>query len=185
MPWRDEGDAEGTPRPLVSVGGSFLYNLAPTDAALVGLPTDVDGDGKLDNVAIWKWGADLAARWRGASLQAELFWRRLDYGAAVPTTRRSSFGAYAQAGYFILPHRLSADARYSYAQPIGLGLDTTERAAVASEQHEATFGLSYLFFGRLVKAQVEYSYLEDEAVPEVGGGSRKSNRARAQLQFGF
>src|SRR5262249_1064393 len=161
---RDEGDAEGSETPLVSIGASFLYNLLPTDAAQVGLSPDVDGNGKLDNVALWEAGGELAARWRGASLQGELFHRRLHYGAAAPPAvgndRLTTGGGYVQAGYFVLPHRVELAARYSYAQPIAFGLDSALRPAVPAVRHEVTWGVSYLIVGRTIRAQAEYSYLE-------------------------
>jgi len=185
---RDEGDAEWSESPLVSIGGSFLYNLLATDAAKIGLSQDVDGDGKVDNVAMWEGGAELAARWRGSSLQTELFYRDFDYGKAPPTVgagRQTSWGGYVQAGYFILPRRLELAARYGYSQPVNFGLDASLRPAVPAEHHEGTGGISYLIVGRSLKLQAEYSYFEDENVPELQGKSRSSYRVRAQLQVGF
>ena len=185
---RDEGDAEWSDAPLLSIGGSFLYNLLPTDAAKIGLSQDVDGDGKVDNVAEWEGGAELAARWRGSSLQAELFYRDFDYGKAPPTVgadRQTSWGGYVQAGHFVLPRRLEIAARYGYSQPVNFGLDPSLRPAVPAEHHELTSGISYLIVGRSLKLQAEYSYFEDEKVPELQGKSRASSRVRAQLQVGF
>jgi phosphate-selective porin OprO/OprP len=183
---RDEDDPVGLTAPLVSVGGSFLYDLVPTDAQLVGLPIDVDGDGHIDNVARWLAGAELAARWRGASFAAELFYRKLDFGSAASSVpHRSSFGGYLQAGYYVLPGRLELAARYSYAEPTAFGLAGPARDAVPDEHHEYTFGATDLLFGHAVKGQLEYSYLEDEHVRELSGSSRSSHRVRAQLQFGF
>jgi len=182
----DEGDAEDTPNPLAALGFSLLYNLVPTDAALVGRPVDVDGDSRPDNVGVLLAGADLAARWRGASLQAELFYRRRDFGAAPATDRTSAWGAYAQAGYYLLPRLAELAARYSWAQPSAFGLADSARRLVGSTHQEATFGGSYLIAGRELRAQLEYSYLIDEKVPELGGAaSRYSHRFRAQLQLAF
>jgi hypothetical protein len=188
---RDEGDAEDVQQPLVSFGGSFLYNLLPTDAAKIGLSEDVDGDGKVDNVAEWEAGAELAARWRGASLQAELFYRNLDYGKAPPTVnlagldRTSTWGTYVQAGYFVVPHKLEVAGRYGYSQPTSFGLDPSLRTAVPADQHEVTAGISYLIVGRSLKLQLEYSHFEGDNIPELHGLSRTSSRIRAQLQVGF
>jgi phosphate-selective porin OprO and OprP len=191
IPDRDEGDAEYSESPLVSVGGSFLYNLLPTDAARIGLSPDVDGNGKLDNVAEWEAGAEMAARWRGASIQSELFYRNLDFGKAPPTVnqagidRQTTWGTYVQAGYFVVPRRLEIAARYSFAQPIDFGLDLTLRPTVPAENHEATFTITHLIVGRMIKIQAEYSFLEQDNVPELHGLSRSANRIRAQLQVGF
>jgi len=190
QPWGavppDEGDAEDVQHPLVAVGGSFLYNLVPTDAALVGLPTDVDGDGRIDNVAIWQAGAEAAARFRGASLEAELFYRRYDFGAAQSIEKLTYWGAYGQAGYFLLPRRLEVAGRYSWAQPSRFGLSSDARRLVGAAHHETTLGGSYLFAGRALKAQLEYSYLVDDEVPALpGAASRYSHRVRVQLQLAF
>jgi hypothetical protein len=180
-----EGDAEWSDTLMVAIGASFLYDLVPTDAASLGLPADIDGDGRIDNVGVWQAGAEIAGRWHGASIAAEVFHRTLDYGGAETATRKSTVGTYAQAGYFLVPRRLELAARYSFAQPSGFGLDATTRAALGTEHHEATFGSSYLLFGRDVKAQLEYSYLVDTDVPENGHRDRASHRIRAQIQLAF
>ena len=52
-------------------------------------PTDLDGDGRTDNVAVWQGGLELRALWLGAALQAEWFGRLEDPGvAAISATLR-------------------------------------------------------------------------------------------------
>ena len=76
-----EGDIDGHARPLLAVGLAGYYNLLPTDiqarTADPMAPTDLDGDGRTDNVAIWQGGLELRALWRGAAVQ----------GPAVPSPR--------------------------------------------------------------------------------------------------
>ena len=120
-----EGDLVGQRRPLLSVGAAGYFNLVPTDVvARTGNPqanTDLDGDGRIDNVAIWQGGVELRAHWRGAALQAELF-RRLEHpGAGVAD--RTFWGAYVQASYFVIPHFLAARRARRAHRPAALRRD--------------------------------------------------------------
>src|SRR5262249_11126818 len=74
-----EGDIRWHPRPRAQFGVAGYYNLVPTDVVVrTGNPnasTDQNLDGRTDNVAIWQYGAELRALWRGAALQGEWFGR--------------------------------------------------------------------------------------------------------------
>ena len=107
-----QGDIEWHTRPLLAVGVSGYYNLAPTDIQQrVGLTAnpDMDSNGRIDTVAIWQGGVDARALWRGAGVQAEWFGRREDPGVAGMS--RQYWGGYAQASYFIIPQILQVAAR--------------------------------------------------------------------------
>ena len=186
---RSEGDIEGHVRPLLSVGAAGYYNLAPTDVvarcdipnACPGIPVplaDSDGDGRVDNVAVWQGGFELRALWRGAALQSELFGRLEDPGAAGPS--RSYWGAYVQGSYFLLPHRLQVAARVGHTDLPLYGATAEQRLLAGSSQNEQSAVVSSYLRGHRVKAQVQYSHLTSD-----GQTAPSANRIQAAVQVGF
>jgi phosphate-selective porin OprO and OprP len=177
-----EGDIEGHVRPLLSIGAAGYYNLVPTDiVARTGNPaadTDIDGNGRIDNVAIWQGGLELRAIYRGISLQGELFRRLEDPGAAGPN--RDFWGGYLQGSYFILPHRLELAARLSHTDLPLYGATVIERAREGSWQDEQSGLVAAYVRGHRIKAQAEYSHLTSngESAPTI-------NRVQGAIQVGF
>jgi hypothetical protein len=177
-----EGDIEGHRRPRVSIGASGYYNLVPTDIrARTGDPTasiDMDGDGRVDNVAVWQGGVDLRAIWRGAALQAEWFGRLEDPGIAGPS--RKYWGGYVQASYFLLPHRLQVAARVSHTDLPLYGATLAQRQLAGTYQNEQSGAVSAYIHGHRVKAQVEFNHLTSD-----GQSAPTAEQVRAALQIGF
>jgi hypothetical protein len=184
-----EGDIEGHVRPLLSVGAAGYYNLAPTDVvarcdlpnACPGIPmpvADSDGDGRIDNVAIWQGGFELRALWRGAALQSELYSRLEDPGTAGPS--RSYWGAYVQGSYFLLPHRLQVAARAGHTDLPLYGATAEQRLLAGTSQNEQSAVVSSYLRGHRVKAQVQYSHLTSD-----GQTAPTANRIQAAVQVGF
>lgn len=184
-----EGDIEGHVRPLLSVGAAGYYNLAPTDvvarcdipSACPGIPmpvADSDGDGRIDNVAIWQGGFELRALWRGAALQSELFGRLEDPGTAGPS--RTYWGAYLQGSYFLLPHRLQVAARAGHTDLPLYGATAEQRLLAGTSQNEQSAVVSSYVRGHRVKAQVQYSHLTSN-----GQTAPTANRIQAAVQVGF
>jgi hypothetical protein len=184
-----EGDIEGHVRPLLSVGVAGYYNLAPTDVlARCDLPNacpgvsmplaDSDGDGRIDNVAVWQGGFELRGLWRGAALQAELFGRLEDPGTAGPS--RSYWGGYVQGSYFLLPHRLQVAARAGHTELPLYGATAEQRLLAGSSQNEQSAVVSSYLRGHRVKAQVQYSHLTSD-----GQTAPSANRIQAAVQVGF
>jgi hypothetical protein len=179
-----EGDIEGHERPLFSVGVSGFYNLVPTDILLrypgdSTVTNDIDGNGRIDNVAIWQGGVELKAIWRGAALQAEYFARHEDPGAAGPS--RPFWGAYGQASYFVVPHRILVGARVGQTDLPLYGATAAARLAAGTQVDEQSAVVSAYLRGNLAKLQVDYSHLTAE-----GATSAPSvNRVRAAVQLGF
>jgi hypothetical protein len=184
-----EGDIEGHVRPLLSVGAAGYFNLAPTDViARCDLPNacpnipmpvaDSDGDGRIDNVAVWQGGFELRALWRGAALQGELFGRLEDPGAAGPS--RSYWGGYVQGSYFLLPHRLQVAARAGHTDLPLYGATAEQHLLAGTYQNEQSGVVSSYLRGHRVKAQVQYSHLTSD-----GQTAPSANRIQAAVQVGF
>jgi phosphate-selective porin OprO/OprP len=177
-----EGDIEGHVRPLLSIGAAGYFDLLPTDVvARTANPMadiDLDGNGRIDNVAIWQGGLELRALYRGASLQAELFRRLEDPGAAAPN--RSTWGAYVQGSYFVLPHRLEVAARLGHTDLPLYGATAAQHLLAGSWQNEQSGLVAAYVHGHRIKAQAEYSHLtaNGESAPAI-------NRVQAAVQIGF
>jgi hypothetical protein len=184
-----EGDLIGQRRPLLSVGAAGYFNLAPTDiVARTGNPqanTDVDANGRIDNVAIWQGGVELRVHFRGAALQAELF-RRLEHPGAGMGDRTFS-GEYLQASYFVIPHFLAVDARVERTDLPLYGATLAQRKASGDHIDGQTAGLSAFLRGHDLKIQADYTHLRTtDVVSPVGTFySPDSHRLRVSAQLIF
>jgi hypothetical protein len=178
-----EGDIDGHRRPLLAVGVSGYFNLVPTDVQVRTAnplaPIDLNGDGRTDNVGVWQGGAELRAVWRGAAVQAEWFGRLEDLGVAGPS--RSSWGGYAQASYFVLPHRLQLAARAGRTDLPLYGATALEHLLRGSRQDEQSGAVSAYLRGHRVKVQMDYSHLTS---PDAQSAPA-AHRVRVAAQIGF
>jgi hypothetical protein len=184
-----EGDLEWHPRPRASLGVAGYYNLVPTDIlARTGMQsanTDQDGDGRIDNVAIWQVGVELKALWRGAALQSEWFGRYEKPGGMYGT--RSTWGAYVQASTFIIRQRLQVAGRISRADQPRYGSTPGERALTGNRVDEQAVAVNAYLCGHRVKLQVDYTHLHERDT-ETGMDALSApsqHRVRAALQVGF
>ncbi|HEY7372164.1 MAG TPA: porin [Polyangia bacterium] len=191
-----EGDVEWHPRPRAMLGVAGYYNLVPTDIiARSGDPnanTDQDGDGRIDNVAIWQGGVELKALWRGAALQAEWFGRYEKPGGS--SASRSYQGAYVQASYFVIRGRLQVAGRIAGTDQPRYGSTPTERALLGNHVNEQSAAVNAYLRGHRIKLQVDYthSHATDHEPPGVSAVSMlpaasgpTQHRIRAALQVGF
>jgi hypothetical protein len=112
-------------------------------------------------------------------LQAEWFGRREHPGAQLPD--RDYWGAYGQAGYFVLPRRLQVVARVGRTDQPLYGITAADRLARGSETTEVGGGLSAYLRGHDAKLQVDYAYL---ATPDARSAPFV-NRLRAAIQLAF
>jgi Phosphate-selective porin O and P len=177
-----EGDIDGHARPLLSVGAAGYYSLVPTDiVARSGDPTadtDVDNNGRIDNVGIWQGGLELRALWRGAALQSELFGRLEDPGAAGGN--RHYWGGYVQGSYFVRPHRLEVAARVGHTDLPMYGATALQRTLAGTWENEQSGVVAAYVRGHRIKAQAEYSHLTTN-----GETAPVTNRLQAAVQVGF
>ena len=183
-----EGDIDGQPRPRLSVGAAGYYNRLPTDApARTGDPNatiDANGDGRVDEVAVWQGNLELRAVWRGAALQGEWFGRIEQPpagtgGAALPDRRY--WGAYGQASTFILPHRLELAARIGRTDLPLYGATAAVRSARGTLVDEQGGAVAAYLRGHQAKLQVDYSHL----AAHDAGSAPEIHRVRAAVQLAF
>jgi hypothetical protein len=153
-----EADIAYSRSPLLSIAAAGAYNPARiiTDPA-----------GKADPVT-WRHIAqavgEVTFRWRGVSLSTEAHVRHLDVDGGKS---KLDYGAFGQAGVFILPRHLEIEARFA---AIYGKLQPTDTA------RELTGGLSYYFRGHRLKLQADTSRLVQE-------GGTVDYRVRTQLEF--
>lgn len=123
-----------------------------------------------ENLSINTFEVDMAAKWRGASFTAEYYW-----GQAKGDTSNKlvvAKGAYAQAGYFIIPQKLEVAMRYNW-------LNSSIFSKKNTQISELQGGVNYYFYGNNLKLQADvtnrhtYSTVADDLT------------GRLQLQFIF
>jgi len=175
-----EGDLDWSERPRLSLGASGYYSLVATDvqARDPSTPPDIDGDGRIDNVAVWQGGVDLRAVWHGAALQAEWFGRLEDPGAAAPSRR--FWGGYVEASLFVLPRHLQLAGRVGRTDLPLYGATAQQHLLAGSHQNEQAAVVTAYMRGHRVKAQVDYAHLSGD-----GQTAPSAHRVRAALQVGF
>jgi hypothetical protein len=183
-----EGDLVGQPRPLVSIGAAGYFNLLPTDVILrtgnSQAITDLDGNGRIDNVAVWQGAVELRVHFRGAALQAEFFHRLEHPGADVGD--RTFRGEYLQASYFVIPHFLAVDARVERTDLPLYGATLAQRNASGHRIDGQTAGVSAFVRGHDLKFQADYTHLHtDGVVLPMGTYSPNSHRLRVTAQLMF
>jgi hypothetical protein len=167
----EEADLQHSPL-RVNVGLAAAYNAGTRRALSTHGGTFVHGVTDYTHA-----GADLAVRWRGASLNAELLMRRaadevltdeVD-GMPVSELTRSGWGYMVQGGY-LLTDTFELTGRYSAAKPLGV--------SAIEDAWEAGGGISWYIHEHALKLQSDYMRLG-------GADSKGAHQARLQLQFFF
>jgi phosphate-selective porin OprO/OprP len=172
-----EGDLDNTSPPLFSVGADYYRNTFTK-----GQTNNVNfytSSGWMNNGAKFATGekiltntasADLAFKWRGASVQGEYFWGNADGNTYVQTAQ----GYYAQAGYFIIPKHFQAAFRYNHADP--------DRAVSNNSRTETQGALSYYFVKHDLKLQADITGIHQQ---QTAGGATDGMQYRVQAQIIF
>ena len=147
----------------ISMGGSFAYNLSPTDQHLRQGETDAkkalalrdsDADGNIDNVGLFLIGAELTARLSIFLWHTEFFYRLEDPGAVGPG--RDYWGVTSQIGTVPQFGNYEFALRYGYRLPSYFGLS---RALPRPRKiHEATGVVNLVTWKRRLKWQLEYRF---------------------------
>ena len=155
--------------PKLSLGANWYFT---------GDDIDINDDDKKEDVDINGLGADIDFQWRDFSFRSEYFWRNLEVSRKSLADDKS-FGFYTQAGYFIIPQKLEAVARYGYLDP---HFNISDQTDIKDLKKEHTLGLNYYFEKHNLKVQADYSYLTAQ---DIGGNDKQDNRFRVQFQIKF
>lgn len=196
-----QGDFDYSMDPKLCFLGSVFYN---TDRLS---KIRNEADGKEQSVAPYDvkgTGYNLAAifRYRGFSADAEYGYDRFEQEMSGGNTW-DRFAVRFDTGYFIIPKKVEAVARYAYVERMedntveksmasGLGLVSVNGGtnnAIENNLQEYTVGLNYYLYGQNLKFLADYSYLIRELTPVPGMTipveDQRDNRFRTMVQFSF
>ncbi|MBX3249126.1 MAG: hypothetical protein KF901_18250 [Myxococcales bacterium] len=167
-----EADLLRTRTPRFSIGAGFAYNHRThrengTHGAFFQLDEGFD---------VFHAEADVAFKWNGFSLLAELLWRRARAdtqtgvvdGVLVTERFGSAFGYTLQAGYFVSVIELAA--RFAEIRP-------THEGSAMPTQRELLGGVGWYIHGHNLKLQADYGVLFGDRLVDV------MHQARVQLQL--
>jgi phosphate-selective porin OprO/OprP len=195
MPY-DEPDFDKTAKPLLSIGANYFRNTVVKTAAALDIATFnyAAGAGWLgsnsgkgfnkagfaaanDRLDVDSYGADLAFKWMGLSLQGEYILGQAEAQSNGNLLRAQGF--YAQAGYMILPKTLEVAFRYSYFDP--------DRDVVNNNVTEQIGAVSYYFNKHNLKVQADVGNIHTQGNQTVAGVSKPTDdmqyRVQAQIIF--
>jgi hypothetical protein len=207
-----EGDVEGSTEPRLVVGAALIHDLVAMPKTITGvndaageaiaLNTDVDGNGKTDNVRVISGGIDAVFRYRGVELVAEWILRHERWGSILDLNpelaaaldviggggpNRSYQGFYGQATYMVLPRQLMVGARVGHARQTLLGVGGDGSAVPKDSRLFEIDGLAQLygerFGGRALGLQV--SYFDTNAKDGTDAAGDKEIRLILETQVVF
>jgi len=170
-----EADLETTPKPLLSIGANYFRNTVnktgaalditnPSYAAAASASTPGSGGwlgrsfnkagfaAANDKLDVDSYGADLAFKWMGLSLQGEYLLAQAEAQSNGHLLRAQGF--YTQAGYTVIPKKLEVAFRYSYLDP--------DRDKTNDLVTETTGAVSYYFSKHNLKLQGDVSNIHDQ-----------------------
>lgn len=140
-----EGDIDETQDLAVNVGAAYGYD----ESEIAGAADVVES-----NVG----SVDANLKTGGISVHAEFFWATVDVGSEELF---ESTGGYIQGGVFVLPKELEVAARYGF-QDCDDGAVLLGDCAGNDNVNEATVGLNYYWASHNLKAQLNYSFLNED-----------------------
>ncbi len=154
-----EGDNESENKPKLSIAGVYSFNDAATRT--MGQLGDFLYNSEMANIQYY--GGDLLLKYKGFSLEAELYNRNSDKGIITnkkDTTQQnyviSGTTFMMQSGYFLTKTNEIA-VRYAQITP------DTKVASIMKEQKEYVLGFSHYFYKHSLKLQSDVTYLENGA----------------------
>lgn len=183
-----EADLDGSPKPLLSIGANYFRNtLNKTGGSLDNTISNyavASNNGWLgkgfakagyaatnDKLDVDSYGADLAFKWMGLSLQGEYLLGQSEARSNGHLLRAQGF--YAQAGYCVIPKTLEVAFRYSYLDP--------DRDVANDHVIETIGAVSYYFNKHNLKLQADVGniHTQTSTVPT----DDMQYRVQAQLIF--
>ena len=177
---RNEGDLKHAPKRLVELAVAGMYDLTPTgDLDGDGKLDDIDGDGRVDNSAVYALDASLAARWKGAAIEAEYVGRREQDGAG--RGKRTLHAWFVQGSYHTRWGWMLG-ARMGLAEPSPVGLAQAARTVLPDQRWEVSLLAGWAKAGHAVRVQGEFTTLVEQL---EGTPDKKVHRGLVQVQIGY
>ena len=199
-----EADLDGSPKPLLSIGANYFKNTVNKTTPAAGATLDsvanyaaaasssAPGSGgwlgkgfskagfsttATDKFDVDSYGADLAFKWMGFSLQGEYLLGQADAHSTGHLLRAQGF--YAQTGYMIIPKTLEVAYRYSYLDP--------DRDMANDHIIENIGAVSYYFNKHNLKLQADVGNIHTQGNQTVAGVKQPTDdmqyRVQAQIIF--
>lgn len=165
MDMAEEGDVNWTEDMAVSVGATYAALSARND---ISNDSVANAETTTDN----RIAVDANLKYQGWSLHAELFNSAFEGDQEGDADETEPTGFYAQAGYFVDPKVLEVAARYGY-----LDCDDGTAGGICAGQdnvNEVTAGVNYYFWKHHLKAQLNYTLANQDAVG-AGGDDVNTN----------
>ncbi len=191
-------DLDRSEQPRLTVGAGVIHDLTavPDQISGIDLVTDVDANGTRDNVRVFTTSADALFHYRGVELALEWLWRHEEWGsilegqgggldAAVGTNgSRNYHYVSGHAAYAILPHKLVAAARASWAHMPFLGVGGRSSGLPTGKHLLEIDGSVQLYAAASRWLGLEYSFFDYRDLPS-GSGDAQHHRVilEAQLKF--
>ncbi len=197
-----EADLEGSRKPLLSIGANYFRNTLnkTTTAGVATLDNTISNyavasnNGWLgkgfnktgfaaanDKIDVDSFGADLAFKWMGLSLQGEYFLGQAESKFTPLRHLLRAQGYYVQTGYMIIPQKLEAAFRYSYLDP--------DRDVADNHIIETIGAVSYYFNKHNLKLQADVGNIHTQGnQTDIFKGQKKPTddlQYRAQVQIIF
>ena len=157
-----------------------LVGLTPTgDLDGDGKLDDIDGDGRVDNSSVFAVDASLAARWKGAAIEAEYVGRREQEGAG--RGKRTLHAWFVQGSYHTRWGWMLG-ARMGLAEPSPVGLAQAARTVLPDQKWEVSLLAGWAKAGHAVRVQGEFTTLVEQL---EGTPDKKVHRGLVQVQIGY
>jgi phosphate-selective porin OprO/OprP len=164
-----EGDLDVSKKPLLSIGANYLRNTMnkttpATGATLDSTASNVSGwiapttailtafGAPADKIYTDSYGADLAFKWMGVSLQGEYLLGQAEANSNGALRRAQGF--YTQASYMIIPKKLGVAFRYSYLDPNRDNANDTKTEQIGA--------VSYYFDKHNLKVQADVANIHTQ-----------------------
>jgi hypothetical protein len=153
----------------------FAYSETPGFA--IGAGTAWDGVNAADTTinfvtldSSWTSSGDMMLKWKGLTLLAEAYYRRLKTVTAGLSL--TDFGYHSQIGYFVMPKKLEFVGRAAQMY----------REGPLNNSYEFAGGLNWYIHNQNIRFQLDYSNLRDYSLVGSGGtGGQRTHRVRSML----
>jgi len=185
-----EADLDAGAKPLLSIGANYFMNTLnkTTTGTTAALDNNISnysassgwlgkGFNKAgfsaanDKIDVESYGADLAFKWMGLSLQGEYLLGQAEAQSNGHLLRAQGF--YGQAGYCVIPKTLEVAFRYSYFDP--------DRDVTNNLITETIGGISYYFSKHALKLQGDVGNIHTQT--STGATDDMQYRVQVQLIF--
>jgi phosphate-selective porin OprO/OprP len=192
-----EADLDGSTKPLLPIGANYFMNTVNKSTPSTGVTLDSianyassgwlgKGFGSIspaatttDKFDVDSYGADLAFKWMGLSLQGEYLLGQAESEQTAAKKLLRAQGFYAQAGYMIIPKHLEVAYRYSYYDP--------NRDLANDHVIENIGAVSYYFNKHNLKLQADVGNIHTQGNQTIAGVKQPTDdmqyRVQAQIIF--